>query len=966
MSFRDHGFKARSWGRLETVLLIGLLVLAAGLRFYRLDSIPPGLHYDQAHDAILAWETRIGQTRPVFYTAFTGMEPLMAYSVALVMAALGHTARALHITSAVYGLLTVALTYFLARDMFGGPNTGRSRWTGLLAAGLVATSPWHLITSRNGFRAVTLPFAAALTVWALWTAFRTGRRRWYALAGAALGLTAYTYTSSRFVPIAVGLFLLLLVRDRRFLRAHLGGLALMLGVAALVFAPLGLFYAQNPDYFFVRADQTWVFSPALNKGDLWGTLRENALVVLGMFSVSGDRNWRFNIAARPVLDPLLSVLTVLGLLLFVWRAGRGDRDLAAGSPREGLPPIPGWAPYAFTLIWLAVLLLPSLLSVEGRPSSLRAVGMLPFLYLLPAVAVVTILGWVARRWAWPRPALAAGLVGLALIGGQAVATSRTYFDLWANAADTYLYFDADYVAMAHAARQELAAGRDVVLATEHYKHPSIAWEAPETLDQAHWLLGGQGVVYPAGTKDVVYLLVRDQIQPDSRLRRTLADDGATFETLAMDPAGRPAVVAARLPREQVPRLATQPGESLPQRLNLGGDLWLVDSGLPDSRKRDGRLRVEAAWAVQRATDEARTFAARLVDEQGVTWGQDDHLAYLSEQWRPGDAGWQAFELRYDPALPAGRYHIEVALTNAEHRPLPITDASGAPRGLWADLGTVELEANGGVVDAARRGQEFGPGLRLVETSLSDASVPPGGRLIVSVTWQRGEGTPADTLRLRWVDAQGATAAEQSLSVAPGYPPSRWRAGEIVRPRYALTAPSTLAPGAYRLQLSGVAGNEANLGVVNVSGPPRRFEPGPIQRPLQAQVGDVAALLGYDLAPAAPTPGAPLTVTLHWRAAGATPISYTRFVHLVDAAGVVRAQSDSPPDGGQRPTSGWVEGEVVADQATLALPADLPPGRYRLLAGLYDAATLARLAARDERGQPWPGDAVVLGEVTVGR
>src|SRR5690348_8100436 len=110
----------RRWS-VEGVLLVLLILVAVILRFYRIDTLPPGLHYDQAHDAILAWETRIGQTRPVFYTAFTGMEPLMAYSDALVMAIIGHTARAIHLTSALYGVLTVIVTYFLARDLFGGP-----------------------------------------------------------------------------------------------------------------------------------------------------------------------------------------------------------------------------------------------------------------------------------------------------------------------------------------------------------------------------------------------------------------------------------------------------------------------------------------------------------------------------------------------------------------------------------------------------------------------------------------------------------------------------------------------------------------------------------------------------------------------------------------------------------------------------------------------------------------------------
>ncbi|MGB3717605.1 MAG: hypothetical protein WA996_24525, partial [Candidatus Promineifilaceae bacterium] len=43
-----------------------------------------------------------------------------------------------------------------------------------------------------------------------------------------------------------------------------------------------------------------------------------------------------------------------------------------------------------------------------------------------------------------------------------------------------------------------------------------------------------------------------------------------------------------------------------------------------------------------------------------------------------------------------------------------------------------------------------------------------------------------------------------------------------------------------------------------------------------------------------------------------------------------------------PTTGWIEGEYIIDEHVLAIPADLPPGDYLLLIGLYDAENLQRL------------------------
>ena len=53
--------------------------------------------------------------------------------------------------------------------------------------------------------------------------------------------------------------------------------------------------------------------------------------------------------------------------------------------------------------------------------------------------------------------------------------------------------------------------------------------------------------------------------------------------------------------------------------------------------------------------------------------------------------------------------------------------------------------------------------------------------------------------------------------------------------------------------------------------------------------------------------------------------------------------------GDYPTSVWAAGEVIVDPRAIVLPADVPPGRYRLLVGMYDLDTLARLPRPDGAG-----------------
>ncbi len=128
-----------------------------------------------------------------------------------------------------------------------------------------------------------------------------------------------------------------------------------------------------------------------------------------------------------------------------------------------------------------------------------------------------------------------------------------------------------------------------------------------------------------------------------------------------------------------------------------------------------------------------------------------------------------------------------------------------------------------------------------------------------------------------------------------------------------------------------------------------MQPPQPEHPLDATLGEVARLVGYDLGDEAVTPGGTLPLTLHWQALGATDRPYTVFVHLVDEAGNIRGYGDGEPGGGQFPTTGWLAGEYLADAHTVNIAADAPPGMYRLEVGLYDPATGARLLTVRRRG-----------------
>jgi hypothetical protein len=66
-----------------------------------------------------------------------------------------------------------------------------------------------------------------------------------------------------------------------------------------------------------------------------------------------------------------------------------------------------------------------------------------------------------------------------------------------------------------------------------------------------------------------------------------------------------------------------------------------------------------------------------------------------------------------------------------------------------------------------------------------------------------------------------------------------------------------------------------------------------------------------------------------------------------------------------PTRTWTPGAALRDAYAMVVPADLPAGRYRVLAGMYDPASGARLRVTNAAGED-TGDTIELGEVEIAR
>jgi hypothetical protein len=122
-------------------------------------------------------------------------------------------------------------------------------------------------------------------------------------------------------------------------------------------------------------------------------------------------------------------------------------------------------------------------------------------------------------------------------------------------------------------------------------------------------------------------------------------------------------------------------------------------------------------------------------------------------------------------------------------------------------------------------------------------------------------------------------------------------------------------------------------------------PRPYDVPLDAMFGEGLHLRGFSQQRLDST----LVITPSWNVQTSQPGGLFSFVHIIGPDDQLVAQVDVPLDEGL--FAEWQAGQQFGSPLPIPLPADLPPGDYRVVLGVYDPASGARLPLT--QGQPLP-------------
>lgn len=628
-------------------LMVVILLLAAAFRFLALDAAPPGWRDDELIEFNM--DRRIADGwRPLFITEAEGHEPVYHYLHAGTILLFGDNLIGYKWLPMAFGLLTIALSYALARKLFGVR-------VALLTAALLAVSFWPIMYARFGVRHVgVLPLMLG-AFYLLYPSPRPspskgeGRGEGVGrsvLAGIFLAAALMTYFAGRALPIVlVGFLVYLLIFQRSIFQRVWWRYLLSIGIAVLIALPMFVEIAHTPG----GEKRTEVVGGpliALRQGDLQPAI-DTTLGTLGMFTFAGDPEWLYNVENRPVFDWITGLFFYLGVLVCLMRLKRVESG--------------------FALAWFVVGLAPAFVSIPAASFS-HTVAALPVVYVLAASGVMEVsalLGKLIERWRERgterqvdrgrnrfSPSLVLSLaLSLALVGLGGWLTIRDYFGTWAN----------EYIVrfQYHAPTREVAKWLN---------------QQPEITDVA------------IGTNP--YQLVLDPLALKLDLPRDIPASWFNAESaLAQSPEGLTIFTALQAPTAEVRQILSDTAQlqyrtsefevylsvNQPERSASSagafdeGRLILRSSDFPTPPVKPGdALLWRTYWLVNQPPTQPRLkmFLHVLNDKGEVVVGDDrEDLNFVTLS--AGTSFWQISQLTLPDNLPPGQYQVEVGWYNPE-------------------------------------------------------------------------------------------------------------------------------------------------------------------------------------------------------------------------------------------------------------------------------------------------------------
>lgn len=413
-------------------LLLVILAFAFLLRVWGIDKVPVSLMFDEleigyhAYSVLKTGRDYTGRLLPLQFKSVADMKsPLYIYASVPTVAAFGISPYGVRLPSVVFGTLAVWLMYLVGSELLRssgpvallprptssatagarrGPPSTRHPTMAILAAFLLAISPWHLQYSRGAFEANLMLTLYLAGIYFFFRALREGG--FLVLSSLFLVLTVWAYATAKlFLPLTVLFILLLWWRDvlrieKKFL-VWSGAVLVVLGFPIFYTTVFGgganrfnytsVFadptvstdadYSREHDALFREGFGKVGLAPSFvdrffhNKVESWiDRLTDNYVnnFSADFLFVKGDRNLRHSPKGIGQFYKIEALFLIIGLILFLVNKDFGGRLKI------------------FLLLWILAAPLPAALTQDGAGHATRAMFLMPPLLFLVAWGILAV------------------------------------------------------------------------------------------------------------------------------------------------------------------------------------------------------------------------------------------------------------------------------------------------------------------------------------------------------------------------------------------------------------------------------------------------------------------------------------------------------------------------------------------------------------------------------------------------
>ena len=405
---------------LNKYLIVLIFLLALFLRLINFGtSVPPSLNWDEvslgynAYSILSTGKDEWGRVMPITFEAFGDYKlPGYIYTLVPFIAIFGLNETAVRVPSVLLGSFSVVFLYLIILNL-----TKDRKWA-ILAAALLAISPWHFFLSR-----IALEANLALSFFLIGFYFLSlglKSAKFLLPASIILGLSIFTYNSARiFVPLFLLSFIILFWKNIKWGRLSIIS-ALIFGAFLAIGFYLAVFQDSSARYYWVRILDEGAIA-YLDQSRNLSTYPEiitkliynkpvyfvSSLILnylkhfsINFLALSGGTNYQFNIQNMGLIYLAELPFLIYGLFKLY-------------KSRVGL----------LFIAWFLIAPIPSALTREA-PHALRSIFMIGSIQAITAFGLIKFSDALKRNPAWVN--LSYGLIALVLLFNAGI-YYKTYF-----------------------------------------------------------------------------------------------------------------------------------------------------------------------------------------------------------------------------------------------------------------------------------------------------------------------------------------------------------------------------------------------------------------------------------------------------------------------------------------------------------------------------------------------------------